>query len=835
MNPIVSDLPKRPDNGGVVGKNIRVAVNVFPILQISSSDAFQYDVQLTPDVPPEKAKRAFRQAEEIIRKSHPNAWFVFDGQRNAYSLANIDNQTFEIVIPDHVEVDIPDLPRQENRGGRGGFRGGRGGHTQHHAPLVMDLKPAVVYTKETVVGKSITLKFVMRKTATINLHELLLFAKGKCTESENVLHAATALSVVLRHIPSMLFTPVGSNFFSPIGRTPISGGLEVWRGYHQSVRSLMAGHLGINIDIAATVFRKGNMPLLDYLMEVLNCRNENDLARIPSQQLDKACRGVNCITTHRGDQKQRFSIKRLSKDSALSMRFEKDGKQISVADYFQDEFNLRLRYPNLPLALKGNGKTAFPLECLSIQPAQRVKEKLNGTQTSDMIRATVQRPSDRRKQIEDAVTQSLKYNENPYMKSFGVKVEPKMMEIQSRILPAPKVLLGDNQALNGQDGSWNMRNQRLVDTPLMDSFAFVFFTKVSSNDAKEVKDTVLRKWKQYGMNIASFDCPVLVANPNSETNVKGALMQAFHEATKNMRSKCKIIMCIVENNGKQLYEQIKRATLCEGGIVTQVMVGKHVLNARNIKDQYICNVAMKANIKLGGGTNYIDHLLFKNDGIMFCGADVTHASPGSSAPSIAAVVATTDREAIKYNTYCRAQMHRQALIQDLESIMDQALADYKKANRGALPKRIVFFRDGVASGQFKEVREIEIAHIKEAMAKAKCTAQLSLIVVQKRHHIRLFPVDNNQDRSGNCCSGTVIDSNVVHPTEFNFILQSHSGLQGMSRPTIYHVLYDEAKMTSDECQQLCYNLCFLSERATRTISIVAPAYRAQLAAYCNFY
>lgn len=367
----------------------------------------------------------------------------------------------------------------------------------------------------------------------------------------------------------------------------------------------------------------------------------------------------------------------------------------------------------------------------------------------------------------------------------------------------------------------------------MDSFAFVFFTRVSTNDAREVKDTILRKWKQYGMDIPNFDCPILVANPQSELNVKGALMQAYHEASKNMRSRCKIILCIVENNGKALYEQIKRVTLCEGGIVTQVMVGKHVLNPRNIKDQYICNVAMKANIKLGGGTNHIDHLPFQNEGIMFCGADVTHPSPGSNAPSIVAVVASTDNQAIKYNTYCRAQGHRRELIEDLEAIMEQALADYKRANRGNLPQRIVFFRDGIGAGQFKEVREIEVEHIKEAMAKAKCDALLTLIVVQKRHHIRLFPIDNNQDRSGNCCSGTVIDSNVVHPTEFNFILQSHSGLQGMSRPTIYHVLYDEAKMTSDECQQLCYSLCFLAERATRAISMVSPAYRAQLAAYCS--
>lgn len=79
--------------------------------------------------------------------------------------------------------------------------------------------------------------------------------------------------------------------------------------------------------------------------------------------------------------------------------------------------------------------------------------------------------------------------------------------------------------------------------------------------------------------------------------------------------------------------------------------------------------------------------------------------------------------------------------------------------------------------------------------------------------------------------GTVIDSDVMHPIEFNFVLQSHAGIQGTSRPTIYHCLFDEAKFTSDSMQQLCYNLCFLSERATRSINMVSPSYRAHIAAY----
>lgn len=50
--------------------------------------------------------------------------------------------------------------------------------------------------------------------------------------------AILALDVVMRHLPSMLYTPVGRSFFSsPEGYYhPLGGGREVWFGFHQSVR-----------------------------------------------------------------------------------------------------------------------------------------------------------------------------------------------------------------------------------------------------------------------------------------------------------------------------------------------------------------------------------------------------------------------------------------------------------------------------------------------------------------------------------------------------------------------------------------------------------------------
>jgi eukaryotic translation initiation factor 2C len=101
----------------------------------------------------------------------------------------------------------------------------------------------------------------------------------------------------------------------------------------------------------------------------------------------------------------------------------------------------------------------------------------------------------------------------------------------------------------------------------------------------------------------------------------------------------------------------------------------------------------------------------------------------------------------------------------MQEIMMEVLAGFQSVNGGKAPKRVIFFRDGVASGQFEKVREVEIKALKAALLARKIDAPLTFMVVQKRHHLRIFPTDNNMDKSGNCMPGTVIDTTITHPTE----------------------------------------------------------------------
>ena len=119
-----------------------------------------------------------------------------------------------------------------------------------------------------------------------------------------------------------------------------------------------------------------------------------------------------------------------------------------------------------------------------------------------------------------------------------------------------------------------------------------------------------------------------------------------------------------------------------------------------------------------------------------------------------------------------------------------------------------FCRDGVSEGQFLQVLQHELTAIREACIKLEPDYKpgITFIVVQKRHHTRLFCADSREQsgRSGNIPAGTTVDIGITHPTEFDFYLCSHQGIQGTSRPSHYHVLWDDNRFDADELQQVLF-------------------------------
>jgi eukaryotic translation initiation factor 2C len=133
---------------------------------------------------------------------------------------------------------------------------------------------------------------------------------------------------------------------------------------------------------------------------------------------------------------------------------------------------------------------------------------------------------------------------------------------------------------------------------------------------------------------------------------------------------------------------------------------------------------------------------------MFFGADVTHQA--GEGLSIAAVVGSLDLCFTHYGVQLSEQYHEKEsrkskeIINDLNVMAYLLITSFRKKNN-ILPTKIIFYRDGVDEGQFQHVLNKELTALKNACNRIQAgyAPAITFIVVQKRHHIRFFPLNAN--------------------------------------------------------------------------------------------
>ena len=147
--------------------------------------------------------------------------------------------------------------------------------------------------------------------------------------------------------------------------------------------------------------------------------------RNPAIKAMKKMRKLHVTAHHRRGEIDEYCIERfVYGKSAKDVKFEKDGKMISVYDYFAKEFSIRLQHPDLPLAKMTKGlNTMLPMEVLKIKENQRYVNKLDEKQTSNMIKFAVEAPPERLKSIKHG-QDMLAWDSDPILKHFGIKVNP---------------------------------------------------------------------------------------------------------------------------------------------------------------------------------------------------------------------------------------------------------------------------------------------------------------------------------------------------------------------------------------------------------------------------
>jgi len=788
-----------------VGKRTLVQANFFRINAFSTADVQHYDLD-TSSVPDALLKK--NKLWPAIMKQHGASLGIttcaYDGVHNVYANHKLkfgDEAEFEVVMED------------TNK----------------------------------------TYKLTLKYAASYNTETMNMFLQGKASHGSHCQTTINAMDIAFRMDPRIRFhmRPKSRSFY--IANRPdgpdmnLGSGVEVYQGYYQSVRPA-ANKLFVNLDVsAAAFFCSGKVS--DVAAMILDVASPMQLSGKMSafnvSKLKKALKKVRVQTNYRGNKNSGCSIQDLGEPADKHSFTDDKGKKYTVAQYYAQQYQIRLKYPFLNVLITNKERNiAIPMECCDIVAGTMYTHKLDPKQQSNMILVAAQPPHERKAKI-DAGRKQLKYEANPYLKEFGIQVAQEMAQVNARILPTPQVIYNRSSkepTVLPRDGAWNLRNKKAAQGVRITNWAVVSFASPSyvTKDVVTNFVEVLRR-SAHDSGITFAKPPQLMPPPpKAPTKENGIIGQALMRAVKSFGpTRCELVLVILWDTNADIYGEVKRICDTEHGVASQCVQAKHLMNPN---PQYCANVLLKINVKLPNGINsIIDLKKYKNvQKAWIFGADVTHPSPGSGSPSIAAMCASWDESWSRYRAAVRIQpSSRKAttpgvtsgveMIKDLKGMVLELL----RAAKGPVPEHILFYRDGVSENQFAEVLSAEVRALREACADYKRSKppKITFVVVQKRHHARFFPLaDEDRDRSGNLQSGTVVESDVTHPFEFDFYLQSHGGLKGTSRPAHYHVLMDENKFGADDLQLLTHHLCFTYARCTRSVSLVPPAYYAHLIA-----
>ncbi|KAH7511864.1 hypothetical protein FEM48_Zijuj12G0027900 [Ziziphus jujuba var. spinosa] len=780
---------------GQLGTKCLVKANHF-LADIPDTNISHYSVEIIPEVTSRRVSKAIMtQLVKLNRETELGMKLpVFDGGRNLYTagLLPFTCKAFIVTLIDEHEG-TESAMKQEFR---------------------------------------VTIKFI----AIARMHQLRNLLAGKQVDTPQ--EALSIIDIVLREVVAQRYVAVGRFLYSPCIKRPqqLGSGLQSWRGFYQSIRPTQMG-LSLNIDMSSTAFIEP-LPVIDFVTQILD-KNVfiRPLSGADRVKVKKALRGVKVEITHRGNVRRKYRISGLTSQPTSELLFPVDDQMNmkSVVDYFQEVYGYTIQYPHLPCLQVGNQKKVnyLPMEACKIVEGQRYTKGLNEKQITSLLKVSCQRPHEQEADILQTIHQNA-YGENAYVKEFGINIDTKLAPVEARVLPAPWLKYhdtGKEREFLPQVGQWNMMNKKVINGSTVKHWACINFSRsIQESTARDFCQQLAQMCQISGMEFSRD--PVIPPYSARPDQVKSALEHVCCTAEKTLEGKeLELLIAILPDHNGSLYGDLKRICETDLGLISQCCLTKHVYK---ISRQYLANVSLKINVKMGGrNTVLLDALRSR----------------------IPLVVASQDwPEVTKYAGLVSAQPHREELIQDLfktwkdpqrgtvtGGMVRELLLSFKKAT-GQKPLRIIFYRDGVSEGQFYQILLYELDAIRKACASLEPSYQppVTFIVVQKRHHTRLFPNNHNDrnsmDRSGNILPGTVVDSKICHPTEFDFYLCSHAGIQGTSRPAHYHVLWDENNFSADEIQSLTNNLCYTYARCTRSVSVVPPAYYAHLAAYrARFY
>eukprot|EP00934_Nitzschia_sp_Nitz4_P008004 Nitzschia sp. Nitz4//scaffold142_size57810//28581//32540//NITZ4_006496-RA/size57810-augustus-gene-0.23-mRNA-1//1//CDS//3329536391//7994//frame0 len=249
-------------------------------------------------------------------------------------------------------------------------------------------------------------------------------------------------------------------------------------------------------------------------------------------------RMVSPSNNRRGDDDQPEVEKPRIKWSCDEETFERNGKTVNVAEYLEDVYDVKIRFPNMPII--GIKRGYYPVEFFfqefsrspgndpsRVQKVLKYHDEYAGLNRINHVKDLARLASSAGG--EQNSLQSL-------LNDFNLKLQLEPLVVKARRLPAPELKFACNDTeSSAYDGSWNLQNKAFYSPADLTSYAVVDFTSGGRPSVRDVVGALFRAMQRHGMRILNngerhLDSLIIRADPRRNDQILDALQEAKRRA-----------------------------------------------------------------------------------------------------------------------------------------------------------------------------------------------------------------------------------------------------------------------------------------------------------------
>ncbi|KAH0860283.1 hypothetical protein HID58_088544 [Brassica napus] len=527
-------LPMARRGSGTKGVKTHLLTNHFRVnFNNSNGHFFHCSVAITyEDGRPVEAKgigrKILEKVQETYRTDLGSKYFAYDGEKTLFTVGALPSNKMDF------SVVLEDTPSSRNN------TGNASPNESNDADRKRSRRPN--RSKKFMVEISYAARIPMQAIASA--------LQGK--ETDYLQDAIRVLDVILRQsaarqgcllVRQSFFHNDVQNFVH------IGGGVTGVRNFHSSFRTTQGG-LSLNI------VQPG--PVIDFLLA-----NQN----VKDPKLDVLSR----ILEYRLPLNREYKITGLSEERCKDQMFTRNSKnekgeveeiQTTVYKYFTEFRGIPLRYSgNFPCINVGKPKrpTYIPIEHCELVSLQRYTKSLSSLQRASLVEKSRQRPPERMASLTNGLKKS-NYNADLVLQDCGVSIGSNFTQVEGRVLPTPRLKVGNGEEFQPRDGRWNFNYKVLVN----------FSARC---DTKRLISDLIGCGRMKGINVEPPYKVVFQEDPDfrgAPANIRVQKMFEQMQSELRKEGKPKFILCILaEKKNSLVYGPWKRRNLVEEGIVTQ--------------------------------------------------------------------------------------------------------------------------------------------------------------------------------------------------------------------------------------------------------------------------